>query len=167
MIGLDDRITAGNNMQARMYRYESPDGLVGLLATALVAPSCRDYAAQIMRRRLSGEEIPPVEYELLRKDGTTFYGETMGTALRNRDGTVSGYICTTRDTTERRRTDAALRESEERYRELYNGALEGIYRTSLEGKALGANEALAEMLGYDSAGKLHRRMCRLWSPSLG
>ena len=151
VIGLDGRITAGNNMQARMYRYESADGLVGLHATALVAPSCRDYAAQIMQRRLSGEEIPPVEYELVRKDGTTFYGETMGTALRNPDGTVSGYVCTTRDTTERRRTDAALRESEERYRELYNGAFEGIYRTSLEGKALGANEAVAQMLGYDSA----------------
>ena len=151
VIGLDGRIAASNNVQARMYGYESPNDLVGLLATVLVAPSSRDYSAQNMRRRLKGEKIPAVEYELLRKDGTTFPGETMGMTIRNSDGTVSGYICTTRDTTERRRANAALRESEKRYRELYNGAIEGIYRTSLEGRSLGVNEAGAQMLGYESA----------------
>ena len=79
----------------------------------------------------------PVEYELLRRDGTTFYGETMGTSLRNAMARFRATR-TTRYTTERRRTEAALRESEERYRKLYNGAMEGIYRTSLEGKALGS-----------------------------
>jgi len=36
---------------------------------------------------------------LVRKDGTTYYGETLATILRNEDGTVTGYICITRDTT--------------------------------------------------------------------
>ena len=154
VIDSNGRIWDANWAQARMYGHDSPDDLIGVKATLLVAPSCRAYSAQIMQRRLNGEEIPPVEYELVRKDGSTFYGETLATTLRNPDGTVSGYICTTRDTTERRRAEAALRESEKRYRDLFDGAAEGIFRSSMEGKVLSNNEAMAQMLGYDSAGEV-------------
>jgi PAS domain S-box-containing protein/putative nucleotidyltransferase with HDIG domain len=154
VIDSNGRIRDANWAQARMYGHDSPDDLIGVKATLLVAPSCRAYSAQIMQRRLSGEEIPPVEYELVRKDGSTFYGETLATILQNPDGTVSGYICTTRDTTERRRAEAALWESEKRYRDLFDGAAEGIFRSSLEGKVLSNNEAMAQMLGYDSAGEV-------------
>jgi PAS domain S-box-containing protein len=51
----------------------------------------------------------------------------------------------------RARGDKALRESEARYRDIFEGAIEGIYRTSLEGKLITANPALATILGYDSA----------------
>lgn len=109
IIGTDGRITNANIAQARMYRYNSPSDLIGVHATQLIVPSSRDYAAQIMQRRLNGENIPVVEYELVRKDGTTFYGETMATVMWNPDGKISGYICTTRDTTERRREEEKIR----------------------------------------------------------
>ena len=51
----------------------------------------------------------------------------------------------------RKRADEALRESEARYRGIFEGAIEGIYRVSLEGKLLFANPAMAKILGYDSA----------------
>jgi PAS domain S-box-containing protein len=50
----------------------------------------------------------------------------------------------------RKQTDQALRESEARYRGIFDGALEGIFRISLHGKILVANPALVKMLGYDS-----------------
>ncbi len=151
MIGSNGLITAANRAQANMYSYDSPDDLIGVHATTLVAPSCRARSEEVLRRRLSGEEDPPVEYELLRKDGTTFYGETQAAVVRSRDGTVAGYICTTRDTTERNRAEAALQESEERYRSLFDGATEGIFQSSLDGKVMTDNEAMAQMLGYESA----------------
>jgi two-component system sensor kinase FixL len=43
-----------------------------------------------------------------------------------------------------------LRESEARYRGLFEGAMEGMYRTSLKEKYTVANPAFAKMLGYDS-----------------
>jgi PAS domain S-box-containing protein/putative nucleotidyltransferase with HDIG domain len=125
--------------------------MIGLYASSLVAPSSRDQAQHIVGRRLQGEETPPVEYELLRRDGTTFYGEMMTTILRSPHGTPSGYICNTRDTTVRRQAEAAVRESEERYRDLFERAVEGIYQISLEGAELMANPAMARMLGYASA----------------
>jgi PAS domain S-box-containing protein len=109
VIGPDGCITNVNNTQVQMFRYESLTDLIGVHATQLVAMSSRDYSAQILQRRLNGEDIPPVEYELVRKDGTTFYGVTSATILRREDGTVSGYLCTTRDTTERKRTEEELK----------------------------------------------------------
>ena len=50
----------------------------------------------------------------------------------------------------RKQTDQALRESEARYRGIFDGAIEGIFRISWQGKILVANPALAKMLGYDS-----------------
>lgn len=60
------------------------------------------------------------------------------------------------DITERKQAEAALRESEARYRGLVNHATYGIYWVTLGGEILHANPALVNMLGYDSEGELLR-----------
>ncbi len=55
---------------------------------------------------------------------------------------------------ERKRAEAALRESESRYRGLVNNATYGIYWVTTEGKLLFVNPALVQILGYDSAEEL-------------
>ena len=57
----------------------------------------------------------------------------------------------------RKRTEAALRESEEKYRSLFEQAPIGIYRTSPNGRILDANPALIHMLGYDSFAQMALR----------
>ena len=47
-------------------------------------------------------------------------------------------------------SNQALSEAEEKYRDIFEGALEGIYQTSPQGQSLIANPALAKTLGYDS-----------------
>jgi diguanylate cyclase (GGDEF)-like protein/PAS domain S-box-containing protein len=51
---------------------------------------------------------------------------------------------------ERRRSEAALRRAEEKYRAIFENALEGISQSTPEGRLLTANPALARMLGYPS-----------------
>jgi len=55
-----------------------------------------------------------------------------------------------RDLTERKRAEAALRESEERFRSSFENTLVGLYRTTADGRVLMANPALWRMLGYPS-----------------
>jgi diguanylate cyclase (GGDEF)-like protein/PAS domain S-box-containing protein len=58
------------------------------------------------------------------------------------------------DVTERKRAELALRQSEEKYRDIFNFASVGIYQSTIDGKLLTANATLARMLGYDSVEEL-------------
>jgi len=57
---------------------------------------------------------------------------------------------------ERHRAEQALRESEQRYRGLFDNVREGVYQVTLEGELLSANRALIDMLGYESFDDLKR-----------
>jgi PAS domain S-box-containing protein len=83
------------------------------------------------------------EVEYLRKDGTAVATETVTKLLSDERGKVTHVVGVTRDLSRRK-------EAEKNYRDIFEGALEGIYRTSPEGKSLAANPALARMLGYNS-----------------
>jgi PAS domain S-box-containing protein len=110
----------------------------------------RQYHDRIM----AGEEMLS-EAKVLRKDRVKLDVE-----FSNRRITVSGvaYMHTAgRDVSARKRVEEALRESEERYRKLFENAPIGIYRTAPDGRILMANPALARMLGYDSFEELAAR----------
>jgi PAS domain S-box-containing protein len=59
--------------------------------------------------------------------------------------------CNVRDITERVRAEAALKISETHHRSVFEGAVHGIYRGTLDGRFLDVNPALVAMLGYSSA----------------
>jgi PAS domain S-box-containing protein len=80
-------------------------------------------------------------------------GRTLELAFNRivQDGETTGISIFGKDITERKTAEAALREAEEKYRDIFEGALEGMCRMSLEGKPLAANPAVARILGYHSA----------------
>ena len=53
-----------------------------------------------------------------------------------------------------RAVDEALRQSETKYRSLFENATEGVYQTSADGKIVSANPALVKMLGYETEAEL-------------
>jgi len=57
---------------------------------------------------------------------------------------------------EHEEVERALRESETKYRSLFENATEGVYQTSADGKIVSANPALVQMLGYESESELQR-----------
>jgi PAS domain S-box-containing protein len=59
-------------------------------------------------------------------------------------------LVTVRDVTEQTRTERALRESEERYRNLFERNLAGVFRSTIEGRILECNPAFARIYGYGS-----------------
>jgi len=88
-----------------------------------------------------------------RADGSSFPAEYSSYPILDR-GVVCGAVVTFSDITSRRRTEAALRKSEAKYRSLFETVSEGIYQTSPNGELLAANRALVEMLGYSSENEL-------------
>ncbi len=57
---------------------------------------------------------------------------------------------------DRHRAEEALRESEAKYRSLFEDASVGVYRTTVEGQWLAANPTLARILGFESPEELMR-----------
>jgi len=76
--------------------------------------------------------------------------ETIKSPFRDSAGNAAGILGVSRDITARRRTEEALRESEERFRTLYENATVGLYRTTPEGRIHLANPALLRILGYET-----------------
>jgi PAS domain S-box-containing protein len=71
-----------------------------------------------------------------------------------RDNSVFGISVFGKDITERKQAEIHIRESELKYRNIYDNAIEGMYRTSLDGKIIHCNDSLAKMLGYSSPEEL-------------
>jgi PAS domain S-box-containing protein len=89
-------------------------------------------------------------------------------ALLDAKGTQSGAVSVVRDITEskqaqealreidneQKRTQAALEQAEEKYRGIFENAIEGIFQSSPDGRFISANPAMARIFGYDSAEEL-------------
>jgi PAS domain S-box-containing protein len=89
------------------------------------------------------------EVELKKKDGTAMTCLLYVTTRRENGGEIVGYQGIIRDITNTRATEAALRQSEERYRQLLNHAPAGICEVDFRGRAfVGVNDVMCEYTGY-------------------
>ena len=66
------------------------------------------------------------------------------------DGSFLGAVGLFEDITERNRAEVALRQSEEKYRDIVENSVEGILRSAPDGSILSVNPALARMFGFES-----------------
>ncbi|MHC4124162.1 MAG: PAS domain S-box protein [Planctomycetota bacterium] len=83
------------------------------------------------------------------KDGHLVVLETSGIPLLDEQGQLIGYRGIDRDITKRKKAEEALRESEERYKTLFQDAGEGILVVDIKTRKFKyANPALCKMLGY-------------------
>ncbi|MEG4089211.1 PAS domain S-box protein [Microcoleus sp. Pol12B4] len=101
------------------------------------------------------------------KDKTALHNYEL--RFRNKNGTertallsietinIDGEACflsISSDITERQKAETALREAEEKYRNIYENALNGIFQTAIDGKYISANPALAQLYGYECPAEL-------------
>jgi PAS domain S-box-containing protein len=103
-----------------------------------------------MARALRGEKLAATDLEILveRSSGARRNVLVSPTALKNGQGKVIGAINCLHDITVRKRTENALRESEERSRAIIHQSTAGITGTDLTGRIIFANEKFCSMLGY-------------------
>lgn len=71
--------------------------------------------------------------------------------IYNHRGLITGIVGLSRDITKLKQAERALRQAEEKYRNIVENSVEGIFQTTPDGHYLSANRALAEMYGYASA----------------
>jgi len=130
----------------------------------LTHPADRPIAERRTERLLAGE--PHVsEFRIVTKAGETRWLRDYGRPVR--DDTQKRTIRifgTAQDITDRKQAELALRESEERFRLVFEESPLGMVTLDEDGVFLQANRALAQMLGYAPAELVGRRMADLAHP---
>ena len=141
---------------AILYASDSAHRIVGYAPSDLVGTSLLDYLDRDDVERVQGllqnsngkpSVAGPIEFCLHRADGTPVWLEAVGTNLLT-DATIRGIVLNARDVSERKRADRELRESEERYRDLFDNASDLVCMAAPDGALLYVNKAWQEGTGY-------------------
>ncbi|MCE9584691.1 MAG: PAS domain S-box protein [Planctomycetes bacterium] len=152
VISIDQRgkVLAWNPQAEHIFGWKRDEVVGRPLHESIIPAADRDSHLAGLRKFLQTGEGPILsrrfETRAVRKDGISFLVEL--TVIP--ESTPGGWIFTAflRDISERLRVDAALRESEERFRNAFLHAGTGMTLTSLDGRFLQVNRAFADMLGY-------------------
>jgi len=127
----------------------SASQLFGLSKEALLGRKISDFAesnfdfSEIWNRFLDQERLTG-EFRLVRPDGTVREIEYAATA----NFALHRHLSVLQDITERKQTDQALRESEERFRATFDQAAVGIAQVALNGRFIHVNQAVCDITGY-------------------
>jgi PAS domain S-box-containing protein len=145
-ISQDAGIAFLNPAATRLFGASAPEQLLGKSLLEIFHPDSHPLIRERLERLLPGESVPLVEAKIVRLDGAVTEVEVTGTELEDQQGHAIQVIV--RDITERKRAEAALRESEERLTLAFAGAQEGVWDWNLETGAVVYSARWKQMLGY-------------------
>ena len=113
-----------------------------------VHPDDLEYARDSFERIIQTGGGEQREYRIVHPDGSVRWVSDRGFAIKNKTGQVVRIAGITEDITDRKQSEVALRESEERFRELAELMPETVFEVDLEGKLTFVNRNAFNNFGY-------------------
>ena len=160
---LAGRYTSVNKVGEQVTGYSQAE-LCRMNFSQLVAPEHLALSRGMMERKLTGGEATTFyEIEIVNRTGERVLLE-VSTQLIYQHGRPVGVQGIARDITERKRAEAALRESEERYRELFENANDIVYTHDLKGNFTSLNKTGERVTGYTRAEAVELNMAQVVAP---
>ena len=142
------RVQSWNPAAETMFGFTAEEALGKHPYDLIVPKEAQPHVDNIWRRLLKGDTTAHSVNENTTKDGQTIICDWTNTPLKKADGTVIGVLSMVQDITEREQVEAALRESEERYRDLFDNANDLLHSVKPDGHFLYVNKKWREVLGY-------------------
>jgi PAS domain S-box-containing protein/putative nucleotidyltransferase with HDIG domain len=140
------KVRQWNRAAERIFGYSAAEA-IGRHASFIVPESYRDQVDRVWNGLMANASGERSANENVTKDGRNIACEWYNTPLLDGEGRVTGVASLAQDITERRRTEAALRDSEELYRRLVSAIPDMIVRTDLEGNIIFANDVAVRRSG--------------------
>ncbi|HTX36477.1 MAG TPA: PAS domain S-box protein [Bryobacteraceae bacterium] len=154
-VGLDGTLVSWNRGAEALFGYTSEE-IVGK-SVALLAPEGRGQEVrQCLQAIQQGNAISPFDTVLRAKNGLGIEVSLSISPIRNSAGEVVGAAGIARDIGKRLLAERKLRESEERFREVFEHAPFGMCVSGLDGRFFQVNAAFCRMLGYSEDEMLSR-----------
>jgi PAS domain S-box-containing protein len=147
----DSQLIAVNPAMARIFGFASPEEMVREV-TNIGQQLYIDYENRHRFEKLLAEHgtVRGFEAQFYRKDGSTLWGSLNVRAVRDGTGNILYYEGMLEDITARKQIEEELRRSEEKYRNIFENASEGIFQITPDGRYLSVNPAVARIHGYSS-----------------
>ncbi len=128
----------------------SREEIVGknILEVGVIHPDDIASITRDIQRFSEGEDIVRAEHRLVTRDGRVIVTDMSGSAVRDERGDVAIVTCVLRDVTQKKVSDSALQESEERYRVLQENIAEALYCYDMDLTLVDINRETTKLLGY-------------------
>jgi len=160
IIGADGTILYESPSVKWMLGYEVEDR-IGANSFEDIHPDDMLEAANAFQKIVNNpDETATIILRIKHEDGSWRWIECSGRNLIN-NASVGGIVINYHDITERKQAEEALRESEERFRHIFNGVNDEIVYTDTDGVVLNVNEKIGDMFGYSPAEMIGRNVLEL------
>jgi PAS domain S-box-containing protein len=147
------KILYANSSAASLLHLQNPGVLTDKNVLEFVDPDYRDKVSARMEEAIEkGEPIPLQEEVLIRSDGTRVTVENQGCRVLFRGEYATQVVV--RDITERKRAEEKLRVSEQKYREIFENSVFGLFQTAPGGRIINVNNAFARMYGFSDSAEM-------------
>jgi len=153
-LDLKRRVQMCNPAFERLFGYSSAE-LHGRELDSLLAPSDRQGEMVDLLGRALGGEIVRASSQRRRRDGSLVDVRIIGVPLVV-SGKLAGAFGMYEDITEQCRAEEAQRRAERKYERMFNGAVEGFFESTPEGRFVTVNPAMARIAGYASPDEMIR-----------
>ena len=148
------RIQMCNSAFELLFGFSQAELMQGDLDSLLSPDGLLEQALGLSERAATGEVVR-ARTQRRRKNGSLVDVQILGVPLVV-SGKRSGCFAMYEDITERRRAEEKQHQTEEKFRLLFENAVEGIFETTPEGRIVSANPAVARMCGFESAAEMIR-----------
>ena len=148
----EGRIMRVNKTELELLGYTSEE-MVGRPVWEFVVEG---FSKEVVGMQMASSNVQEQTYQrtFRRKDGSKVPVFIRDRFIRDPAGGVIGMRSTMQDITALKQTEEELRTAEEKYRKIFENAIEGIFQTTPYGRFLNANPALARIFGYESPQEL-------------
>ena len=145
---LAGNLTFFNPSMCRIFGY-SGDELMGINNRQFTDAENGEKLFQAFHKvYTTGRPTKGFDWQIIRKDGATINIEASVSLLKDSSGKPMGFRGIIRDITERKKSEEKLKESEERYKALFDRSLDMVYILGFDGKLIDANDAALDCFGY-------------------